>query len=164
MEKSLNYTFSKEERLCSEKILARLYESGFVISKYPLRLNVLLLTEEEFNQLLTLGSPTGTKYIGIIELRAQISINASKKRLKRAVVRNRMKRILREIYRHKKHQIYADLAGAGQFAAIGLIYVGNSEMTYWDVEKVFDKVRRSLRERVIAAAAPGSAAGNSLEG
>jgi hypothetical protein len=74
-----------------------------------------------------------------------------------------MKRILREIYRHKKHQIYKDLAEAKQYAAIGLIYVGNSEMSYWDVEKVFDKVRRNLRERVVSAAAPGSATGESLE-
>lgn len=163
MEKALNFTFSKQERLCSEKILARLYESGFVISKYPLRMNVLLLTEEEFNQLLTLGSPSGTKYQGVVDLRAQISINASKKRLKRAVIRNRMKRILREIYRHKKHQIYSDLSQVQQFAAIGLIYVGNSEMTYWEVEKVFDKVRRTLRERIVAAATPGPTTGNSLE-
>jgi ribonuclease P protein component len=164
MEKLMQYTFSKDERLCSEKILARLYESGFVISKYPLRLNVLLLTQEEFTELLTLGSPTGTKYKGVIELRAQISINASKKRLKRAVMRNRMKRILREIYRHKKHQIYTDLASSGKYAAIGLIYIGTSEMDYWEVEKVFDKVRRNLRERIVAASAPRAATGNSLEG
>ena len=71
-------------------------------------------------------------------------------------MRNRMKRILREIYRHKKHQIYSDLEQAGQYAAIGLIYVGTSEMLYWDVEKVFDKVRRALRERVVAASTPRS--------
>jgi len=163
MEKLIQYTFSKNERLCSEKILARLYESGFVISKYPLRLNVLFLSEEEFNQLLTLGSPSGTKYSGVVDLRAQISINASKKRLKKAVKRNRMKRILREIYRHKKHLLYSDLQSYGQFAAIGLIYVGNSELNYWEIDKVFDKVRRGLRERIIAAAAPRSATGDSLK-
>lgn len=158
MEKLIQYTFSKNERLCSEKILARLYESGFVISKYPLRLNVLLLSEDEFDQLLTLGSPSGSKYKGVIELRAQISINASKKKLKRAVMRNRMKRILREIYRHKKHQIYSDLASLNTYAALGLIYIGTSEMGYWEVEKVFEKVRRNLRERVVAASTPGATA------
>lgn len=160
----MQYTFSKNERLCSEKILARLYESGFVISKYPLRLNVLFLKEDEFNQLLTIGSPSGSKYDGVVELRAQISINASKKRLKKAVKRNRMKRILREIYRHKKHLLYSDLQSYGQFAAIGLIYVGNSEMNYWEVDKVFDKVRRGLRERIVTASTPRAAAGDSLEG
>jgi len=32
----------KKERLCSEKIIARLFQSGVFVSKYPLRLNAVV--------------------------------------------------------------------------------------------------------------------------
>lgn len=124
----MRFTFSKQERLNSEKIIARLYESGFVVSKYPLRITALLLEREELPE-------------GIV---AQAMINASKRKLKKAVHRNRMKRILRELYRHRKHQLYTLLEKEQIGLAVAVIYSGTHVAEFWDLEKSFDKVWRKF--------------------
>ena len=125
---AMRFTFSKQERLNSEKIIARLYESGFVVSKYPLRITALLLEREELPE-------------GIV---AQAMINASKRKLKKAVHRNRMKRILRELYRHRKHQLYTFLEKEQIGLAVAVIYSGTHVAEFWDLEKSFDKVWRKF--------------------
>lgn len=125
---AMRFTFSKQERLNSEKIIARLYESGFVVSKYPLRITALLLEREELPE-------------GIV---AQAMINASKRKLKKAVHRNRMKRILRELYRHRKHQLYTLLEKEQLGLAVAVIYSGTHVAEFWDLEKSFDKVWRKF--------------------
>ncbi len=124
----MRFTFSKQERLNSEKIIARLYESGFVVSKYPLRVTALVLERTELPE-------------GIV---AQAMINASKRKLKKAVHRNRMKRILRELYRHRKHQLYTLLEKEGLGLAVSVIYSGTHVAEFWDLEKSFDKIWRKF--------------------
>jgi ribonuclease P protein component len=125
---AMRFTFSKQERLNSEKIIARLYESGFVVSKYPLRVTALVLERSEMPE-------------GIV---AQAMINASKRKLKKAVHRNRMKRILRELYRHRKHQLYTLLEKEGLGLAVSVIYSGTHVAEFWDLEKSFDKIWRKF--------------------
>ncbi len=125
---AMRFTFSKQERLNSEKIIARLYESGFVVSKYPLRVTALVLDRTELPE-------------GIV---AQAMINASKRKLKKAVHRNRMKRILRELYRHRKHQLYTLLEKEGLGLALAVIYSGTHVAEFWDLEKSFDKIWRKF--------------------
>jgi len=125
---AMRFTFSKQERLNSEKIIARLYESGFVVSKYPLRVTALVLDRTELPE-------------GIV---AQAMINASKRKLKKAVHRNRMKRILRELYRHRKHQLYTLLEKEGLGLALAVIYSGTHIAEFWDLEKSFDKIWRKF--------------------
>lgn len=124
----MRFTFSKQERLNSEKIIARLYESGFVVSKYPLRVTALVLDRTELPE-------------GIV---AQAMINASKRKLKKAVHRNRMKRILRELYRHRKHQLYTLLEKEELGLAVSVIYSGTHVAEFWDLEKSFDKIWRKF--------------------
>lgn len=125
---AMRFTFSKQERLNSEKIIARLYESGFVVSKYPLRVTALVLDRTELPE-------------GIV---AQAMINASKRKLKKAVHRNRMKRILRELYRHRKHQLYTLLEKEELGLAVSVIYSGTHVAEFWDLEKSFDKIWRKF--------------------
>ena len=80
----MEFTYPKEEKLKSKKSIELLFSEGKSVSKYPLRLvyadNII-----EKEELIKFG------------------VSVSKKYFKKAVDRNRLKRILRECYRLNKH-------------------------------------------------------------
>ena len=119
---SLRYTFRKDERLCSDKIVAGLFQSGIFVSKYPLGANALVL-------------PTGTT-----GPRIQILLSAPKRRFKRAVDRNRLKRLMREVYRLRKHELYAELERLDMHLAVALIFTGSEVIDHANMQKAFDKL------------------------
>jgi hypothetical protein len=51
---------------------------------------------------------------------------------------------LREVYRHKKHQLYNRLEEQNKFLAIGIIFTGTQMVDYWEMETVFNKVFNKL--------------------
>ena len=80
------YTFKKDERLCSKKLIERLFEGGNKsFPTFPLRVVYMPLDSNE----------------NMAD--ASILISVPKKRFKHAVKRNFVKRQIREAYRHHKH-------------------------------------------------------------
>ncbi len=59
------------------------------------------------------------------EVYSSILISVSKKRFKRAVKRNRVKRQIREAYRKNKHELLQALEAQGQPLAIAFIYLSD---------------------------------------
>jgi ribonuclease P protein component len=109
---NIKLTFSKDERLCSQKIISGLFQPGFFISKSPFRMNIL------FTDLPVAGIP------------AQVVFVVGKKRFKRAVDRNRIKRVMRELYRLNKQRIYNALQSKNKTAALAIFYSGNGMPNY----------------------------------
>ena len=83
-------TFKKEERLSSRKEIQDLYETG-----------------KSFNSKCFRVFWKSSKQSEIFP--AQVLISVSKKNFKRAVDRNRIKRLIREAYRKNKHLLYESL-------------------------------------------------------
>ncbi|MBO5186831.1 MAG: ribonuclease P protein component [Prevotella sp.] len=83
------YTFGKRERLVSRKMMERLFGGGGSrsLSAYPLRLVYLRMERVES------------------DVPAQVLVSVPKRHLKHAVDRNRVKRQVREAYRHNKQAI-----------------------------------------------------------
>ena len=80
------YTFKKEERLCSKKLIERLFAGGNKsFPAFPLRVVYMKLSPEENTA------------------DASILISVPKKRFKHAVKRNLVKRQIRESYRLNKY-------------------------------------------------------------
>ena len=80
------YTLNKDERLCSKKLIERLFAGGNKsFPTFPLRVVYMPLAPEENNA------------------DASILISVPKKRFKHAVKRNQVKRQVREAYRHHKY-------------------------------------------------------------
>ena len=80
------YTFSKAERLCSTKLIERLFSGGNKsFPAFPLRVVYMPLSADES------------------EADVSILISVPKKRFKHAVKRNHVKRQIREAYRLNKH-------------------------------------------------------------
>jgi ribonuclease P protein component len=108
-------TFRKSERLCSRKILETLASKGRNIYNTPFRLIWLIspLTEE---------------------VPAQIAFAVPKRNLKKAVDRNRMKRLMRESYRKNKSDFYAFISDQKITIALLLIYTGKEVTGYTETE------------------------------
>lgn len=110
-------TFNKEERLCSRKLLDLLFKDGSSFLLYPYRISYLFVDAD---------SP----------FPAQVVINVSKKRFKKAVDRNQIKRRSREAYRLQKQiELYPALAGSGKLLIFSLQFVGKKRYEFPFIEK-----------------------------
>ena len=126
MEQQRSHTFSKAERLCSKKLIERLFGGeGKSFPAFPLRVVYMPLTEEE--------------------MAADVSILVSvpKKRFKRAVKRNRVKRQVREAYRRNKHILTEALAAQEGAPRMTLAFIWLDGKLHPSVE-VEQKVKKLL--------------------
>ena len=122
------YTFKKEERLCSKKLIEELFHNGSSFLLYPFRIVWLR------------HSLPG-------DVPAQVVINVPKRRFKKAVHRNLIKRRIREIYRlNKGLELYSFLSDHSAQLLLGIHYVGKDIVEYHLMEKKFKLVLSQLKE------------------
>lgn len=114
----MRYTFGKQEKLKSRKLIGKLFEEGKSVKKYPIRL-VYLQTEH------TSDFPV------------QAGFSVPKRNFKHAVDRNRIKRLLREAYRLSKGGLYETLEHPYIFM---FTFIGKKEPTYEEVEQKIQAV------------------------
>ena len=98
------FTLSKQERLSSLKEIEILFKEGHSLTKYPFRL------------VWRLGS-------SVDDVPVKVMFSVSKKKFPRAVDRNRIKRLMREAYRHLKPDLFTEFSTDRTFH-IGLIFTG----------------------------------------
>lgn len=120
---AVSFRFRKEERLKSKKIIDKLFADGQSALAYPLKI-VFLSTP------LPAGYPV------------QAGFTVSKKNFKRAVQRNRIKRLMREAYRLNKHELYKQLPE--QQLAVFFIFIGKELPEYPAIEKGIKKAFRLI--------------------
>ena len=123
------YTFHKNERLCSRKIIGDLFTSGESFLVYPLKV-VFLKTELP------------------AEVQAQVAFSASKRNFKRAVKRNLLKRRMREAYRLNKSGFYHELASKNSFIALMFVYVGKDIAEYASIEKAMISALKKISQKI----------------
>ncbi len=109
-------TFRKNERLCGKKSIDELFLNGQTFHAFPFK--IIWLTVIENN-----GSP------------ARIVISVPKRIFKKAVQRNRAKRLIREVYRKHKTVLYKYLLKNETEINIALIYTGNKILSYKELDK-----------------------------
>jgi ribonuclease P protein component len=118
------FTLSKNERLCRKKLIAELFPKGKSFMSFPLRAQYLMIPRQD-------------------EAAAQLLISVPKKRFKRAVMRNLLKRRIRESYRLHKHQLYASIPDH-QTLLIAYIYTDNEIHDFITIEKAVEKSIKKL--------------------
>ncbi len=109
----MRFTFKKKEKLKSRKLIEQLFERGSSISQYPLRMVYLKI---EHNSMYAI----------------QAGFSVSKRKFKKAVDRNRIKRLMRESYRMQKHTLYQNMDNK---YIIMFTYLDEKEHKYVDIEE-----------------------------
>ncbi|NDV57544.1 ribonuclease P protein component [Bacteroides sp. 519] len=116
------YTLHKSERISSKLLIDKMFEGGSKsFSIYPIRV-VFMQVEKQ-------------------EIPASILISVPKKRFKRAVKRNRIKRQIREAYRKNKYALL-DVLNQYEFGiAMAFIYLSAEE---FDSSVIEEKMKIAL--------------------
>lgn len=126
-------TFSKDERLCSEALFSELLEKGTSFFVHPFRV-VWLSTDHPGKH------------------PVQLAVSVPKKKFKKAVDRNYVKRLVREAYRRNKQELYSALGENGLKGLLLLVYAANTQPAYSDVEtKIKLILQRLIKEHAKSA-------------
>jgi ribonuclease P protein component len=124
-------SLGKNQRLKSRKLIGQLFKEGKSVSVFPFR--VLYLPQPEAGELLQAG------------------FSVSSKNFRKAVDRNRIKRLMREAYRLQKLPLKSLLEKKNNRLVVFLIYTGK-EMP--DYEFIYEKVNVVLQTIIKKLDAP----------
>ena len=125
----MRFTFTKEERLKSKRIIDELFTHGRVIAVHPVK---LMWRETKLP----------------VRVVVQIGVTASKKRFGRAVDRNRIKRRMREVIRLHKTAFIEDAGIENRQFALMFLYTGSEIPSYSLLEEKIIEVLARLKEEI----------------
>ena len=123
METTQRYFFKKEEKLKSRKAIGSLFAEGKQFTLFPIKVYWQTTTAENV-------------------LQAGISVGS--KHFKKAVDRNRIKRLIREAYRLQKNQLNEQLIHANKNLILFIIYIGKDLPDYKEIYKKTGMVLNKL--------------------
>jgi len=122
-----SFSFKKEERLCSQKVIEKLFAEGDSFLSFPVKVVYL---KTELNTLFPV----------------QAAFSVSKKSFKRAVRRNRIKRLMREAYRFHKNEFYSQTGD--QQLAVFFIYIGKEMTDFATIETAIKKALKRMAKQI----------------
>lgn len=124
----MKFTYNKKEKLKSKKLIDKLFAEGQSVSAFPLR---LVYVQTVFDE----------------DIVTKTGVSVSKRNFKTAVDRNRIKRLLREVYRLNKAQYFNNITT--QYAFM-ILYIGKDKPVLNDVEVrmklLFEKFQTKVSE------------------
>lgn len=128
-------TLTKGERLCSRTLIDRLFAGGHSrsLAAFPVRVVYMMKDRDG------------------LEPQAQVMFSVSKRRFKRAVKRNRVKRQLREAYRQNKYIVLDALRDRELFdqtVVIAFIWLDDKLHTSEDVTRSVVNLLRRISEKL----------------
>ena len=120
------FTLGKNERLKSRKLIEQLFSDGKKFTITPFRIHYLFNKTEQLPAL-------------------RFGVGVSNKNFKKAVDRNRIKRLAREAYRLQKKTLQEMVTAKNLQLNIFFIYTGKEIPAYKDV---FDKTNKTLNKLI----------------
>jgi ribonuclease P protein component len=118
------FGLSRSERLKSRKQIDTLFAGGKGFAVFPLRVMYQFFPDEQPG--------------------VQIGVTASKRYLKKAVDRNRIKRLLREAYRLQKEALVAQVQEGGKRGTVFFLYTDKSLPSFAVVNNAMAKCLKKL--------------------
>ena len=117
------YTLGKNERLKRRKYIEELFASGESFSMHPFRVYYVLRRDNDIDN----QTPDGPKREPIL----QFGVGVSKKNFKKAVHRNRIKRLIREVYRTENSLLKLAIGEKKEWCLkLFILYTGKEMPTY----------------------------------
>ena len=121
----MSSSYPNKEKLKSKKDIERLFSEGKSIGVYPLRM-VYLKCDFTQDTLIKTG------------------VSVSKRNFKRAVDRNRIKRLLREAYRLNKPESFNNISSS---FTLMILYIGKEEIDFILIEKKMKKLLETFSKK-----------------
>lgn len=121
----MSSSYPKKEKLKSQKQIERLFSEGQSIGVYPLRMVYLKC---DFTQ----------------ETLIKTGVSVSKRNFKKAVDRNRIKRLLREAYRLNKPESFNNISSS---FTLMILYIGKEEIDFIVIEKKMKKLLETFSKK-----------------
>lgn len=118
----MRFKFNKEEKLKSAKLIEQLFEQGSSMYEFPLGMMYLKINHNSNHPV-------------------KVSFSVSKRKFKRAVDRNRIKRLMRECYRLNKHSLYSNIENK---YILMFTYIDEKEHKYVDIEEKMIHLMKKL--------------------
>ncbi|MEN8765106.1 MAG: ribonuclease P protein component [Wenyingzhuangia sp.] len=113
----MKFTLGKNQKLKSRKAISQLFTEGKSVKSFPIKM-IYLPTKHDDTQ-------------------TKVAFSVPKRNFKLAVDRNRIKRLLREVYRLHQHEFL----GCHKIGYnIMFIYMGNKKPAYHELEMMFKKL------------------------
>jgi len=126
-EGKVNFSFHKDEHLCSKKAIDKLFAEGKSIFAFPIKI-IYLETALPSNH------------------QVQAAFTVGKRNFKRAVQRNLIKRRMREVYRLNKWKLYSEIGD--KQVAVFFIFTGKTIPEYRQVESAVKKGMNKLIQEI----------------
>ena len=123
----MKQTFKKEERLSSKKSIAVLFAEGDSFFQYPFK---VIFKKGQSEQAFPV----------------QLLISVSKRNFKKAVDRNKIKRLIREAYRLNKHLLSDALTDSKGSLLLAFIYTAKTIPEFKEVERKIILILQRLIE------------------
>ncbi|MBR1644208.1 MAG: ribonuclease P protein component [Bacteroidales bacterium] len=123
-------TFSKQERLCSQKRIDQLFAEGNRMMVHPFSVHWQLCDSDALPQ------------------PAQVLITTSKRKFRHAVDRNRVKRLTRECYRAHKTDLYDTLLSHHRGLLLSINYIHHELPCYASLNARMAKLIAQLRQQI----------------
>lgn len=122
----MKFTFPKKEKLKSQKLIEKLFLEGKALTAFPLR---VLYLQTDFDD--------GAKI--------KTGVSVSKRNFKKAVDRNRIKRLLREAYRLNKPEYFNNITTSYAFM---ILYLGKDDTNFDTVNSKMKIVFKTFLEKI----------------
>jgi len=121
-----HFSFGKKEKLKSRKQIEELFLNGKNFSVFPLRVTY--------------------QFVSSNETVIQVGVTAGKKYFKRAVDRNRIKRLIREAYRLQKNSLIELLKQKQQSSFIFFMYTDKTVPSFSIIKEAMNKCLKRLEK------------------
>lgn len=146
----MKYTFKKAERLKSRKVLDTIFRQGKQISVHSMRLLYITGKQMDAVQADKEQPPAHLIYIPKASDNGSIKIatGVGKKHFKRAVHRNRIKRLMREAYRLQKEPLFNVMATKQYSIAIFFMFTGKEIPIFIEVKEKVNQLLTQLLKKL----------------
>ena len=123
----MKFTFNKKDRLKSQKLIEKLFLEGKSVTSFPLKL-IYLKTEASGGHIIKAG------------------VSVSKRNFKKAVDRNRLKRLLRECYRLNRDTYFNNISTS---YALMILYIGKDATDFDSVNSNLKVLLSTFVEKIL---------------
>jgi ribonuclease P protein component len=123
----MKFTYPKKEKLKNQKLIEKLFLEGKSISVFPLRMIYLQTTFEDGSKLKT-------------------GVSVSKRNFKKAVDRNRIKRLLREAYRLNRPEYFNNITTS---YALMILYIGKDATDFDTVNSKLKLLFSTFNKKIL---------------